>query len=202
MIRRIDHVAIAVRDQAKAKAFFVDILGGRELFCAPMPGQGYRWTTIELGSSCFIELIDPTDTEGFAHRFLASRGEGPHHITVMVDDIRKVHEHLTAKGVPTFGYSDVLPNWKEFFVHPKHAFGTLIQVVEFAPLEWINPGYVPPSYWEFTPPVDVGDVHVQRVKAEGGPMIELRQGDSVIRLPAAAVPALITALRDQSSAGE
>lgn len=198
MIRRIDHVAIAVRDREKARSFFVDILGGRELFCAPAPGQGYRWTTIELGTSCFIELIDPTDEEGFAHRFLTSRGEGPHHITIQVDDLEKVHRQVEGKGIPTFGYAEPFPGWKEFFIHPKNAFGTLIQFAEFHPLEWIEPGYVPPSYWEFAPPVQLAGndgIRVGAVKAEGGWQVELRRGDDAVRIPRAALPELIAALR-------
>ena len=199
MIRRIDHVAIAVRDQEKAKAFFVGTLGGRELFCAPAPGQGYRWTTIELGTSCFIELIDPTDREGFAHRFLETRGEGPHHITIQVDDIAKVHRHVEERGVPTFGFAEVFPGWKEFFIHPKNAFGTLIQFAEFNPLEWIEPGYVPPSYWEFAPPREIDGkgrkIEVKKVKIEGGHEVEIRQGDKALRLPQSRLPELIAALQ-------
>ena len=70
MVRRIDHISIAVRDLARAKAFFIEVLGGRELFAAPVPEQKFRWTTIELGNSCFIELIDPLEGEGFVQRFL------------------------------------------------------------------------------------------------------------------------------------
>jgi methylmalonyl-CoA/ethylmalonyl-CoA epimerase len=198
VIRRIDHVAIAVRDQEKARSFFVDILGGRELFCAPAPGQGFRWTTIELGTSCFIELIDPTDQEGFAHRFLETRGEGPHHITIQVDDLEKVHNHLEDKGVPTFGYSEPFPGWKEFFIHPKNAFGTLIQFAEFHPLEWIEPGYVPPSYWEFATPLKLAggdEIQLGAIKEEGGWQVELRRGGETLRIPRAVLPELITALR-------
>ena len=205
MIRRIDHVAIAVRDQEKARSFFIDTLGGRELFCAPAPGQGYRWTTIELGTSCFIELIDPTDKEGFAHRFLETRGEGPHHITIQVDDIARIHRHLEERGVPTFGYAEVFAGWKEFFIHPKNAFGTLIQFAEFNPLDWIQPGYVPPSYWEFAPPQVIGEegrpIEIRKVKVEGGSEVEIRQGDTALRLPHARLPDLIAALQQQFDGG-
>ena len=88
MIRRIDHLSIAVRDLEKARHLFLNILGGKELFSAPVGPQKFRWTTIELGTSCFIELIDPLEPDGFVHRFLETRGEGPHHITIQVDDIR------------------------------------------------------------------------------------------------------------------
>jgi methylmalonyl-CoA/ethylmalonyl-CoA epimerase len=198
MIRRIDHVAIAVRDLERARAFFIGCLGGRELFCAPFADQGYRWTTLELGTSCFIELIDPLEAEGFVHRFIEKRGEGPHHITIQVDDIEGMHRTLEEKGVKTFGYSETLPGWKEFFIHPRDAFGTLIQFAEFNPLDWVNPGYVPPSYREFVPEQRVGagedPVSVRRVEGEKGPEIQIRRGEEAVRIPASHAGELIQAL--------
>jgi methylmalonyl-CoA epimerase len=186
MIRRIDHVAIAVRDLERAKHFFIECLGGRELFCAPFADQGYRWTTLELGSSCFIELLDPLDEQGFVNRFIDKRGEGPHHITIQVDDLETTHKTLEGKGIKTFGYSEALPGWKEFYIHPKEAFGTLIQFAEFDPLNWINPGYVPASYKEFVPEQQEGSeddpVAVRRVEGEEGPRIEIRRGSRSLRI--------------------
>jgi methylmalonyl-CoA epimerase len=187
MIRRIDHVAIAVRDLERAKHFFIECLGGRELFCAPFADQGYRWTTLELGTSCFIELIDPLNADGFVHRFIEKRGEGPHHITIQVDDLEAMHKMLEGKGIKTFGYSEALPGWKEFYIHPKEAFGTLIQFAEFNPLNWVNPGYVPPSYREFVPEQQVGEeddsIAVRRVAGEKGSQIEIRRGMQSLHIP-------------------
>jgi methylmalonyl-CoA epimerase len=198
MIKRIDHVAIAVRDLERAKHFFVECLGGRELFCAPFADQGYRWTTLELGSSCFIELIDPLNADGFVHRFIDKRGEGPHHITIQVDDLEAMHKMLEGKGIKTFGYSEALPGWKEFYIHPKEAFGTLIQFAEFDPLNWINPGYVPPSYREFVSEQQVGaeddPISVRCVTTEEGPEIEIRRGDRTLSIPEAQAANLIQAL--------
>jgi len=199
MIKRIDHISIAVRDQEKAKAFFVDILGGRELFCAPFEEQKYRWTTLEVGTSCFIELLDPLGSHGFVQRFLDNRGEGPHHITIQVDDLQEVHRRLESRGIPTFGYSESLPGWKEFFVHPRDAFGTLIQFAEFNPLDWINPGYIPPSYREFAPPEDMGtkedQVRVERVETKDGPQVEIRQGEASVRVSPSQIENLIERLK-------
>ncbi len=198
MIRRIDHIAIAVRDLDRAKAFFIDGLGARELFSSPMPGQKFRWTTLELGTSCFIELIDPLEADGFVHRFLEARGEGPHHITIQVDDIRGMIDRLEAKGIRTFGYSEELPGWKEVFIHPRDAFGTLIQFAEFNPLDWINPGYVPPSYREFVPDERAGaggvSIDVRRVEGERGPELEIRRGDQTFRIPEGQAGDLIRAV--------
>ncbi len=197
-IRRIDHISIAVRDLEKARAFFIGALGGRELFSAPVVSQKFQWTTIELGSSCFIELIDPLENEGFLHQFLETRGEGPHHITIQVDDIRKMHQRLQNKGVPTFGLSEPYPSWKEFYIHPKHAFGTLIQFAEFNPLDWVEPGYLPASYKEFVPHTgtDKGksEIEVQRLKTEGEDRIEIHSGKETLQISEGSLKELIAAL--------
>jgi methylmalonyl-CoA/ethylmalonyl-CoA epimerase len=203
MIRRIDHLSIAVRDLEKARNFFLNILGGRELFSAPVPQQKFRWTTIELGTSCFIELIDPLERDGFVHRFLETRGEGPHHITVQVDDIKETRRILEDEGIPTFGYAEPFPGWKELYIHPKNAFGTLIQFAEFYPLDWISPGYIPQSYWEFAPAQEIesnrGQVEVRRVETEKGPAVEIRRGEGMVRIPQAQVEDLIQVLKKEKN---
>jgi methylmalonyl-CoA/ethylmalonyl-CoA epimerase len=203
MIRRIDHLSIAVRDLEKARNFFLNVLGGKELFSAPVPQQQFRWTTIELGTSCFIELIDPLERDGFVQRFLETRGEGPHHITIQVDDIQETRRKLEEEGIPTFGYAEPFPGWKELYIHPKNAFGTLIQFAEFDPLDWINPGYIPRSYWEFAPAQriesDAGQVEVRRVETERGPEVEIRRGEGMIRIPQAQVEDLIQVLKKEKS---
>ncbi|MBI5966586.1 MAG: VOC family protein [Deltaproteobacteria bacterium] len=199
MIRRIDHISIAVRDLNRAKAFFLDGLGGRELFSMPMPLENYRWTTIELGTSCFIELVDPLEKDGFLNRFLETRGEGPHHITIQVDDIQETRRTLQARGIPTFGFSESLVGWKEFFIHPRDAFGTLLQFAEFNPLDWINPGYIPPSYREFAPPQEIESkpekLEIRKVETEEGSQVEIRQGEEVIRIPEAQLEDFIQSLK-------
>jgi methylmalonyl-CoA/ethylmalonyl-CoA epimerase len=206
MIRRIDHVSIAVRDQAKAKAFFIDVLGGKNLFEAPVPWQKYRWTTIELGTSCFIELIGPLEKDGFVQKFLDHRGEGPHHITIQVNNLQEVHRKLEDNRIPTFGLAEPFPGWKEMYIHPKHAFGTLIQFAEFKPLEWINAGYIPPSYAEFAPAEEVGAkegrIEVQRVQGEKGPEVEIRQAGNQIRVPLSRLGNLIQTLKKQQPDSE
>ena len=203
MVRRIDHISNAVRDLERAKAFFIDMLGGRELFAAPVPGQNFRWTTIELGTSCFIELIDPLGKDGFVHRFLENRGEGPHHITIQVHDLQEICRVLQERGVPFFGLAEPFPDWKEVYIHPKHAFGTLIQFAEFNPLDWINPGYIPPSYREFAPPPKIESkeeaVEVRRVEGKEGPQVEIRKGREVVRIPEGSLKELIQALKNMET---
>jgi peptide deformylase len=150
MIKRIDHVSLAVADREAATRFFVEALGARVVWAEAAPGQGFHWTTLELGESCLLEVIAPEGEQSFLHRFLARRGDGAHHITLHVDDIEQAHRHLTERGVPTFGLAEPYPGWKELYIHPRHAFGVLIQLAEFEPLDWVKPGDpVPEPYRGF-----------------------------------------------------
>ena len=149
-IKRIDHVSLAVRDRAKALEFFTKALGARQVWSEGWPSQGFHWTLLELGDSCLLELIDPLGEASFLERFLEKRGDGAHHITLHVDDLGKTKRALDERGVPTFGYSEPYPGWKELYIHPKHAFGVLLQFAEFDPLHWVKPGdTVPAPYRQF-----------------------------------------------------
>jgi methylmalonyl-CoA/ethylmalonyl-CoA epimerase len=196
MIKRIDHVAIAVKDLEKAKRFFIDVLGGKELFSFPFEPQKFRWTTIELGSSCFIELLDSLEDGGFVHRFLENKGEGMNHITIQVDDIHEIRDHLENSNVETFGFSEEIPGWKEIFVHPKNAFGTLLQFAEFNPLDWINKGYIPESYRELIPAEQSAktEVEVTPLETPEGSLVEIKQGGNTITLTPEGVKDLINKL--------
>lgn len=165
-----------------------------------MSQQKYRWTTLELGTSCLLELIDPLEKDGFLHRFLETRGEGPHHITLQVNDIQETRRALEERGIPTFGFSEELPGWKELYIHPKNAFGMLIQFAEFNPLDWVNPGYIPPAYREFVPTAEKKSekrrVEIRRVETEEGPMVEILQGGEVIHIPQEQLEGFIQALKE------
>lgn len=125
----LDHVAIAVRSIAGALPF-VEVLGGAFLFAGDQPRQGFRWAQFRLPGGGKIELVTPTTTDSFLTRFLAERGEGVHHITLKVPDLRAALEQLEGQGVPVVQVSLENPGWREAFIHPKEAHGTLVQIAE------------------------------------------------------------------------
>jgi len=47
-------------------------------------------------------------------------------------------ENLDNNEIPWFGYNDFGENWKEIFVHPKNAFGVLIQIAQSDPDLWLS----------------------------------------------------------------
>jgi len=139
MILRIDHVAVAVRDYQKAYDFFTDVLGARPALKAPDERLQFLWHTFSLGDLSRLELVTPTGPRSFLNGFLEEREGGVHHITLQTDDIYKAREELDKRGVPYFGFTEYGTAWKELFIHPRDAFGVLIQIAEFTAEDWLPP---------------------------------------------------------------
>jgi len=138
MIQRIDHVSIAVRDYDKALDFFTRILGAIPGSCAQDDHMRYVWQINSLGDLSRLELISPTGAGSFLDGFLKDREGGVHHITLQTPDIQQARKVLENNGIPYFGYNEYPGGvWKEIFIHPRHAFGVLIQIAEFTADDWL-----------------------------------------------------------------
>ena len=79
-----------------------------------------------------IELLEPTSTESPVGKFILNRGEGIHHVSILVDDIEAELARLRREG---FQLVDEKPrrgadNCLVAFVHPKSANGVLIEVIQ------------------------------------------------------------------------
>lgn len=79
-----------------------------------------------------IELLEPSGLEGPLSRFLATRGEGIHHIALEVDDIERALAIATASGMRAI---DQAPRpgahgTRVAFLHPASAHGILLELVE------------------------------------------------------------------------
>jgi len=140
MIKRIDHVSIAVRDFEKARKFFEGILGAIPGSHATDDSMKYKWHIFSAGDLSRLEIISPTGQGSFLDGFLKDREGGVHHITFQTSDIKKAKAVLEAAGIPYFGeYEYPGGIWKELFIHPRDAFGVLVQIAEFTPDDWLAP---------------------------------------------------------------
>jgi methylmalonyl-CoA/ethylmalonyl-CoA epimerase len=140
MISRIDHIAIAVRDHEGAERFFRDVLGALPGGCFEVPAKKFFWQSLVLGDLTRLELVSPAGEGGLLEGFLAKREGGFHHITLQTPDLDAMIRRLEDHGVPHFGrreYPD--GKWKEVFIHPRDAFGVLIQIAQFRPEDWTLP---------------------------------------------------------------
>ena len=97
MIGRLNHVAIAVRDLAKASNIYRDALGANISAAIPQPDHGVTTVFITLPNTK-IELLAPLGPESPIEKFLERNPDGGiHHICYEVDDITAARDALKAK---------------------------------------------------------------------------------------------------------
>ena len=131
MIGRLNHVAVAVRDLAKATAIYRDVLRAEVSAATPQPAHGVTTVFITLPNTK-IELLAPLGEDSPIARFLERNPEGGiHHICYEVDDIRAAREALKTAGARVLGDGEpkIGAHGKPvLFLHPKDFSGTLIEL--------------------------------------------------------------------------
>lgn len=130
LVRRFDHTSLAVGRIPVALPLFRDALGGR-LVGGDVEGA-FRWVQLEFPGGGKVELLDPATPDSFVRRFLDTRGPGAHHLTFKVRDIHEAVDAVQAHGYEVFGLRTDDLEWKEAFIHPRHAHGVLVQLAESA----------------------------------------------------------------------
>jgi methylmalonyl-CoA/ethylmalonyl-CoA epimerase len=126
---QLDHVAVAVHDAAESAKLFRDVIGGELVGFGDNVEQGFRFVQYRFPNGGKVELVTPI-ADGFVSRFLETRGEGVHHVTFTVTDLRSQVQRMQAGGVELIMVNVDDEHWREAFIHPKNAHGVLIQVAE------------------------------------------------------------------------
>ncbi len=131
MIGRLNHVAIAVPDLERARAFYRDVLGARVSEIEDQPEHGVRTVFVTLPNTK-IELLGVLGEDSPIRGFLERHPQGGiHHICVEVDDIEAARAQLSARGVRLLGGGEprIGAHGKPvLFLHPKDVFGTLLEL--------------------------------------------------------------------------
>jgi methylmalonyl-CoA/ethylmalonyl-CoA epimerase len=131
MIGRLNHVAIAVRDLAKASDVYRDVLGAGISQPVPQPEHGVTTVFITLPNTK-IELIAPLGDKSPIAKFLERNPDGGiHHVCYEVDDIIASRDALRRQGARVLGDGEpkVGAHGKPvLFLHPKDFCGTLIEL--------------------------------------------------------------------------
>jgi len=130
----LDHVALAANDTSPALAFLTGTLGGTVIF----GGQsvGFRpmqvWIGTPDGDGMPVELLEPweVDRNDFLARFVARHGAGPHHLTFKVPDLVAALERVRGAGFHPVNVDLSDPEWKEAFLLPREAHGTVVQLAQ------------------------------------------------------------------------
>jgi len=131
MIGRLNHVAIAVRDLAKASRLYRETLGAQVSEPVPQPEHGVTTVFITLPNTK-IELIAPLGDQSPIARFLERSPDGGiHHVCYEVADIIAARDQLKRGGARVLGDGEpkIGAHGKPvLFLHPKDFCGTLIEI--------------------------------------------------------------------------
>ena len=138
MLRRIDHVGLAVEDLDEAIEFYRRNFDIRAVHEEVNEEQGVREAMLAVGDSgACIQLLAPLRRDSPIGKFLDRNGQGIQQVAYAVDDVDAVAEQLRSRGVRLLyetarrGTAGSRVN----FVHPKDAMGVLIELVEPAATE-------------------------------------------------------------------
>jgi methylmalonyl-CoA/ethylmalonyl-CoA epimerase len=127
----IEHIGIAVADLSKSIEFYEKVFGLKCYSLEEVPEQKVRTAFFMVGQTK-IELLESSDPEGPIGKFIASKGEGIHHIAFAVNDIEEKLKHAEESGVRLI---DTKPRKGAegldiAFLHPKSTGGVLIEICE------------------------------------------------------------------------
>jgi len=131
MIKKVDHIGIAVKSIDEAVKLYTEVLGLKVRGIEVIVDQKARTALIPVGETK-IELIESTDPEGAIAKFIESRGEGLHHIALGVTNINEALQDLAKKGIPLIDQKPRkgVENTDIAFLHPKGTGRVLLELVE------------------------------------------------------------------------
>ena len=131
VLTEIDHVAIAVRDLDAAVDYYRATYGVDVDHREVVERDGVEEVLLKVADS-YVQLLTPTRDDSPVAKWMEKRGEGIHHVGYRVDDCAAALDRVKAQGHTVI---DEAPRpgsrgTTVAFVHPKTAFGTLIELVE------------------------------------------------------------------------
>ena len=131
MIKKIEHVGIAVKALDNSNSLFKKLLGEASYKTETVEAEAVTTSFFKLGDQK-IELLQAETSNSPVSKFLNKRGEGMHHLALHVEDLQKEIERLEKEGFsfvsknPTKGAD----NKMIVFLHPKTTNGVLIELCQ------------------------------------------------------------------------
>lgn len=131
MLKKVDHIGIAVKDLDEALKFYQGVLGMGLQGVEVVEEQKVKVAFLPIGDT-EVELLESTDKEGPIAKYIEKKGEGIQHIAYRVDNIEEAIEEMKSKGIkmidekPRYGAGGA----KIAFLHPKSTHGVLIELCQ------------------------------------------------------------------------
>ncbi len=143
---RVHHVAVVVQSIERSLGLYRDLLGMPVQEIQDIAPDKVRIAFLGVGESK-VELVEPTDDTTGVARFLASKGEGFHHVCFEVANLAEELIRLAINGIELI---DSAPRrgaeGPVAFLHPRSCQGVLVELIE-APggPAWRSLGYAVPA---------------------------------------------------------
>lgn len=127
----IEHIGIAVKNLNEGIKYYESVLGLKCYAIEEVKEQKVKTAFFKIGQTK-IELLESTDADGPIGKFIASKGEGIHHIAFAVEQIEDALKEVEQKGVRLI---DKIPRKGAegldiAFLHPKSTMGVLTELCE------------------------------------------------------------------------
>ena len=127
---KVHHVALIVSSIEDSLGVWRDALGLELETVMDIPSDHVRIAFLGVGESK-IELVEPTDDTTGVARFLASKGEGFHHVCFEVPDIAEALRQLEGDGIELIDTAARKgAEGPVAFLHPRSCHGVLVELIE------------------------------------------------------------------------
>jgi methylmalonyl-CoA/ethylmalonyl-CoA epimerase len=131
MTGRLNHVAIAVRDAAKAARIYRDAFDANVSDPVALPEHGVTTVLVVLPNTK-LEFVEPLGANSPIAKFLERNAEGGiHHVCYEVDDILAARDRLVREGARVLGNGEprIGAHGKPvLFFNPKDFSGALVEI--------------------------------------------------------------------------
>jgi methylmalonyl-CoA/ethylmalonyl-CoA epimerase len=131
MIKKIEHIGIAVKNIKESNDLFRKLFGKEHYKVEEVKSEGVSTSFFMLGETK-IELLEATNEGSAIAKFIEKKGEGIHHIAYEVDNIDNEMERLKNEGFELIHAQpkDGADNKRICFLHPKSTNGVLVELCE------------------------------------------------------------------------
>ena len=130
MIKKIEHIGIAVENPEKSNEIFEKLFGKTSYKTELVESEGVKTYFYKIGESK-IELLEATKEDSPIKKFINKRGQGMHHLALHVEDIHSEVTRLTNLGFEAIGeIKQGADNKLICFLHPKSTGGVLIELCQ------------------------------------------------------------------------
>jgi methylmalonyl-CoA/ethylmalonyl-CoA epimerase len=131
MLKKVEHIGIAVKNLENSNALFKKLFGQAHYKVEKVESEGVSTSFFMLGETK-IELLEATNPESSIAKFIDKKGEGIHHIAYAVDDILTEMERLKSEGFELIHQQpkEGADNKLICFLHPKSTNGILVELCQ------------------------------------------------------------------------